>query len=80
MRIKGIPVSRIPKLLAPQRVSFDRPLHVFVSVCDHYEPMWLNPARHVQDARVERWVREYPQAVAGLCDSTGRPPQHTFFT
>ena len=79
MRIRGIALSCIPKLLAPQRISFDRPLHVVLSVCDHYEPMWQHPARHIQNARVDRWVRDYSSSVAGIGDSTGRPPQHTFF-
>jgi len=79
MRIKGITLSAIPRLLAPQRVAFDRPLHVFIAVCDHYEPMHGRPARHVQNARVERWVNGFPMSVAGLSDANGRPPQHTFF-
>ncbi len=79
MRIKGIPLGSLPKLMAPTRLDFERERHVFVCVCDHYEPQWQRPARHVQDARVGRWVRGFPQAVAGLCDSAGRPPQHTFF-
>jgi hypothetical protein len=79
MRLKGIPLPVVPKLLAPKRVAFDRRLHVFIAVCDHYEPRTWNPPRHVQDARVERWTRGYAASVAGLCDSTGRPPQHTFF-
>jgi hypothetical protein len=79
MHFKGIPFSAVPKLLAPKRVAFDRLRHVFIAVCDHFEPLWQRPARHVQDARVERWVRDYPRAVAGLSDSAGRPPQHTFF-
>jgi hypothetical protein len=33
----------------------------------------------VQDARVDRWVQEYPRAVDGIRDSVGRCPQHTFF-
>jgi len=79
MRLKGIPLSTVPRLLAPRRVSFDQTLHVFIAICDHYEPRTWNPPRHVQDARVERWMRGYPELAAGLCDSTGRPPQHTFF-
>jgi len=79
MRIRGIPLISMPALLAPKRGSFERLRHVFISVCDHYEPRWQNPARHVQDSRVERWVCDYPNSVAGLRDSTGRPPQHTFF-
>ncbi len=79
MRIRGIPLSGIPRALVPRPVPRDRDLHVFLCICDHYEPMWHKPARHVQDARVERWVHEYPYSVEGLCDSRGRPPQHTFF-
>lgn len=79
MRVKGISFGCVPRLLVQPRFDFNRPLHVFIAVCDHYEPMRSRPARHVQDARVERWVRGYPQAVAGICDSTGRSPQHTFF-
>jgi hypothetical protein len=79
MRIKGITLSAIPRLLAPRRVAFDRSLHVFIAVCDHYEPMWNTPAHEVQDARVARWLDGYPESVAGIHDSTGRSPQHTFF-
>jgi hypothetical protein len=79
MRIKGIPFVAWPRLAAPSPPAFDRELHVLICICDHYEPLWQRPARHVQDARVDRWVREFPRAVAGLHDSAGRPPQHTFF-
>ena len=79
MRLKGIPLGSVPRLLAPRRVAFDAPLQVFIAVCDHYEPLWERPARHVQDARVQRWVRGYPESVGGIVDSAGRSPQHTFF-
>jgi hypothetical protein len=79
MRIRGIPIQSIPELLLPRPGLADRDVHLFLSVCDHYEPMWHRPPRHVQDARVARWVEELPVALDGLEDSTGRPPQHTFF-
>lgn len=79
MRLKGVSLANVPKLLVPKRISFERPVHVFIAVCDHFEPMYQRPARHVQDARVERWVDGYPRSVADQCDSVGRPPQHTFF-
>jgi hypothetical protein len=69
----------MPGLISPRRNRLGNIRHVFIAVCDHYEPMWQRPARHVQDERVERWVKGYPTAVAGLFDSDGRPPQHTFF-
>lgn len=79
MRLKGIPFRRVPRLLVSTNFHFDRALQVFIAVCDHYEPMRMYPARSIQDLRVERWVHGYPQSVAGISDSVGRNPQHTFF-
>ncbi len=79
MRIRGVSLTSVPQLLTPRAWQPDREMHLFLCICDHYEPMWKRPARHVQDARVARWVEEYPRSVAGLSDFTGRPPQHTFF-
>lgn len=55
------------------------PLHVFIAVCDHYEPEWGRPARATSIARVQRWVDEYPRLFGDFRDSSGRPPLHTFF-
>jgi hypothetical protein len=55
------------------------PLHVFIAVCDHYEPEWGRPARATSVARVQRWVDEYPKMFGEFRDSSGRPPLHTFF-
>jgi hypothetical protein len=52
---------------------------VFLCVADHYEPDWGHAPDDERLARVARWVHDYPRSVAGLADSRGRPPQHTFF-
>ncbi len=57
----------------------DKPLHVFIAVCDHYEPQWGRPARAIALNRVERWRSEYPRLFSRFADSNGRPPQHTYF-
>lgn len=54
-------------------------LDVFIAVCDHFEPDNGRPARHVADARMDRWCSEYPERFRGFKDTTGRPPQHSFF-
>jgi hypothetical protein len=54
-------------------------VHVFLCIADHHEPMVGGAPIEVQRERVDRWVREYPRLVAGIRDSRGRPPQHTFF-
>ncbi len=56
-----------------------KPLDVYIAVCDHYEPEWGKPAKSVSIDKVKRWCDEYPQSFAEFKDSSGRPPQQTFF-
>jgi len=61
-----------------------RPRHVFVAICDHFEPLWTGKPGpeaplSVGLARVSAWRRGYPQLAAGFRDSYGSPPRHTFF-
>jgi hypothetical protein len=79
MKIRGVPLTALPKLLLRSRARFDCIRHVYLSVCDHYEPAFGRPSRAVEEARVERWVTDYPKVAGGLADSDGRCPQHTFF-
>ncbi len=60
-------------------VSSDEPVHVFIAVCDHYEPEYGRPSKDVSIQRVDHWVKDYPQRFNGYHDSDGRPPQHTYF-
>jgi hypothetical protein len=48
------------------------PTHIFVLFTDHFEPDY-------NDARVSDWSRRYRALASRHRDSTGRPPQHTFF-
>jgi hypothetical protein len=57
----------------------DNPLHIFLAICDHWEPQLNGASPTVAMAKVERWVQEYPQRYAEFRDSDGRTPQHTFF-
>jgi hypothetical protein len=62
-----------------ERFINDEPLDVIIAVCDHFEPDNARPARHVADARMDRWCTEYPTLFGNFEDSSGRPPQHSFF-
>ncbi len=53
--------------------------HLFVCIADHFEPEWGSASYSLQQDRVSSWVNNYPTSVAGISDSRGRPPQHTFF-
>jgi hypothetical protein len=79
VNIRGLSLGACAELLAMGRCRLETVRHIFLAVTDHYEPMWQRPPAHVQRERVERWVREYPRMAAGIEDSRGRPPQHSFF-
>lgn len=65
----------VRRALAPRA---DGPRHLLFAVCDHFEPLWGGADDHRGDARVRRWVAEYP-ALARYRDADGRPPRHTWF-
>jgi hypothetical protein len=79
LRVRGVTLSTAFRLVRRSAVDFDQPLQVFLAIADHFEPMWRRPAASIQQERADRWAREYPRSVAGIQDSLGRPPQHTFF-
>jgi hypothetical protein len=56
-----------------------KPVHVLLCIADHYEPMVGRPSTEQAAQRVENWVSQYPRLFAGVRDSDGKPPQHTFF-
>ncbi len=78
-RIRGLHPSSLVRLLRPPQVVQEGPIHVFLCLADHFEPKWAAAPTHVQQERVARWARDYPSLAAGIEDSRGRPPQHTFF-
>ena len=56
-----------------------QPFRVFLSVCDHYEPEFGRADEATALDRVDQWVRRYPEHFGRFADSTGRPPQQSFF-
>lgn len=80
LRPRGLHLPTLASLLLRTGTPpSDGPLHVFFCIADHFEPRWLGAPPEREQDRVERWVREFPSFAAGLHDSIGRPPQHTFF-
>jgi hypothetical protein len=57
----------------------EQPVHLLLCIADHYEPDWGKPSSAIAQARVDRWVREYPRVLGQFRDSDGRPPRHSFF-
>ena len=62
-----------------------KPQHLIIALADHFEPailpntMGKHARRAVQEQRLERWCREYPQVVADCPDNDGRTFRHTYF-
>ncbi|MDC0312254.1 hypothetical protein OAM04_03440, partial [bacterium] len=64
--------------LCRQRSRPHKPVHVFIAVCDHFEPLH---ASHKEGAltRLKTWRSRFPELVEKYRDSDGKPPKHTFF-
>lgn len=73
--LRGLVASRALDALTTPR----GPRHLFVAVCDHFEPRWRSASRAQADDRARRWRDEFPALAACYRDSEGRPPRHTFF-
>ncbi len=52
--------------------------HVLFCFVDHFEPL-AGPTKEAERERMKAWVEGYPRLAGSHKDSTGRPPQHTWF-
>ncbi len=52
---------------------------VWAAIADHWEPYRGQATHEVACARVEPWRRQWPEIARKHADSTGRPPQYTFY-
>lgn len=80
MTIKGMTPGTLARVWRMGRRTIPADIrHVFVCVADHFEPEWQTDSESRKRDRVNRWRDGYADSVAGIVDSSGRPPQHTFF-
>ncbi|MGA7217835.1 MAG: hypothetical protein WBX38_05950 [Candidatus Sulfotelmatobacter sp.] len=62
-----------------------KPVHLIITLADHFEPGILPhaegklAARSLQEQRLERWCKDYPRAVEDWPDHDGRTFRHTYF-
>lgn len=54
------------------------PCHVFLAVCDHFEPFHHTDKQGALKAMAD-WMTDWPRMVDEFRDSSGRGPRHTFF-
>lgn len=55
------------------------PIHIFVAICDHFEPLWAGASVETGLKRVRAWHEQYPQIARGHKDSDGFVPKYSFF-
>jgi hypothetical protein len=65
-------------VLRDRRRPCGRPVHVFLAVCDHFEPFHDTDREGALRALAD-WQAQWPELVAAFRDSSGRGPRHTFF-
>jgi len=59
-----------------ERVS---PKHIYLCVCDHYEPYWNKADKVTARRRIQRWLDEYPKIADKYRDSDGNILKWSFF-
>lgn len=77
IHVRALDKWLLPYLLR-RRPSGTGPTHVFLAVCDHFEPL------HDTDKsgalrRLGEWTERFPRLVESFRDSGGHRPKHTFF-
>lgn len=69
----------LPGFLRSRMRRRGRPRTVWVTICDHFEPLWHGADPATARNRVERFRRAWPEIAARHQDSSGRAPQYAFF-
>lgn len=59
--------------------AYPKTKHILFCFVDHFEPDWGGADRQNQDARVKRWLEDYPKLAGKHKDADGCCPKHTFF-
>lgn len=62
----------------PLKGTPEVPCHVFLAVCDHFEPFHHTDKSGALKA-MQDWEQAWPTLVDDFKDSSGRGPRHTFF-
>lgn len=56
-----------------------KPTHIFVCICDHFEPLWKKADEAAGLKRVNTWCEKYPMIADRYRDIDGYRPKYTFF-
>lgn len=56
-----------------------KPVHIMFMIADHFEPRRDNPPYSVECEKIKEFIDKYTKVALSRKDSSGRPPQYTFF-
>ena len=56
-----------------------KPTHIYLCVCDHYEPYWNRVVHNTARGRIKRWLDQYPKIAEQHRDSNGNILKWSFF-
>jgi peptidoglycan/xylan/chitin deacetylase (PgdA/CDA1 family) len=59
--------------------SHSKPIHILVSICDHFEPLWNNASDEIGEIRVKNFLHGYRKIASKYKDGSGRLPKYSFF-
>ncbi|MBV8843264.1 MAG: hypothetical protein JO307_10680 [Bryobacterales bacterium] len=55
------------------------PARVWLTIADHYEPLWRTTDMEAAKNRVRQWEKKWPEIASRHRDSADRSPRYTFF-
>jgi hypothetical protein len=53
--------------------------HIYICICDHFEPYWAKAGKQTAKRRIQQWIDEYPKIADKLRDSDGHKFKYSFF-
>lgn len=62
-----------------QRKFLSPPKRAWLTIADHYEPLWNRVDEQTGAERVKVWRDRWPEIAARFHDSAGRKPKYSFF-
>ncbi|MDQ1363706.1 MAG: hypothetical protein QG652_1568 [Pseudomonadota bacterium] len=71
-------IAYIIDKLSPSRAKPGKK-HIYFCVADHYEPYFRKADQATARKLVDDWAEKYKQVANKHHDSSGRPPQHSYF-
>src|SRR6266511_3401489 len=78
MALRALKASTLAPALTLRRER-EQPVDILLCLVDHFEPHVGKPSDDVARARMDDWMKSYPEIARKQRDADGRHPAHGFF-